>query len=328
MTVAFDIAQLKNNLPSKIDAYICCASFEDRSRVLGEAVPLDRVNKAIIFVNREFLKFSELNLNLLLKKFDPVGSSAEISANNPMLTADVIQAAAKNIFRENPKTIIIDISTFTHESLLILFKVISALKREGDRIYFLYLGASEYSIGLAHDQKWLSQGILSIRSVLGYAGELLPTKKNHLIIIVGYEQERASKLIEAFEPNKISLGYGIAGSSTSEKNHEANKFFHNLLAKTGSVYSQVNEFLLSSNDPTIAMEDIIKCIDNNTEYNSILVPMNTKLSTIACALTAAYRPAVQLCYAQALQYNYLNYSRAGNKCYLLEFDSIFKQKMR
>ena len=61
----------------------------------------------------------------------------------------------------------------------------------------------------------------------------------------------------------------------------------------------------------------------NKEFNNILAPMNTKLSTIACALASLECLPLQICYAQPLQYNYENYSKAGNTCYLIDFDSLF-----
>jgi hypothetical protein len=52
--------------------------------------------------------------------------------------------------------------------------------------------------------------------------------------------------------------------------------------------------------------------------------MNTKISTIGSALAALEEEAIQLCYAQPLQYNYKSYSTPGNTCYLLDFNGLLQ----
>lgn len=37
------------------------------------------------------------------------------------------------------------------------------------------------------------------------------------MVIVGYEYERAVRIIETVEPDFLSLGYGLASDSTTEK---------------------------------------------------------------------------------------------------------------
>ena len=75
-------------------------------------------------------------------------------------------------------------------------------------ITFLYTPAKEYDPGVELEKKWLSGGIKGVRSVLGFPGELRPSRKSHLIILVGFEVERAGKLIESYEPSTLSLGIG------------------------------------------------------------------------------------------------------------------------
>jgi hypothetical protein len=323
-TLSFDIASVAEHLPKIIDAYICCASYEDRSYVLAEAIPLALINRAAVFVNENILQYVGKNADRLLGRFKNCGERISIDSANPILTGDkMLQFCKSQVFFGEPKNCLVDITTFTHEELLILFKVISTLKRREDKVFFSYVNAEEYSIGLPQESKWLSKGVSEIRSVLGYSGELLPSKKNHLIIIVGYEHERASQLIAYFEPNKLSLAFGVAETATSDKNHAANAYFHHLLVNTASIYGNIGEFKISCNNPLPAKQVILEYLDANAEYNNILVPMNTKLSTIACALASFEKPSLQLCYAQPLQYNYLNYSKPGKTCYFIYYDSLF-----
>src|SRR5699024_3770044 len=134
------------------------------------------------------------------------------------------------------KKVFIDITTFTHETLLILLAIFRE-KFSYTNVVCGYVNAKEYSYD-CEDQKdkWLSRGIGEIRSVLGYSGVLKPSKKNLLMVIVGYEYERAVRIIEAVEPDFLSLGYGLPSDSTTEKNRGANEHYTQLVKQMAAYY--------------------------------------------------------------------------------------------
>jgi hypothetical protein len=53
------------------------------------------------------------------------------------------------------------------------------------------------------------------------------------------------------------------------------------------------------------------------DKNIIIAPMNTKISTLGCALAASANSAIQLCYGSAVTYNYQNYSTASKRCVVI-----------
>ena len=319
------LTDLQDNLQSPIDVFICCASFEDRCRSVAEKIQLLLTGHALIAENKNLSHYVGENANNLRSLFGSRAEDVHINSTDPLLTADNLDSALKSIPTDSPLHYLVDITTFTHESLLILFALLQLHKQHReprDKVTFVYTSASDYSTTEKREDKWLSNGVRDIRSVLGYPGEILPSKKDQLIILVGYEHQRASKLIESFEPNKISLGYGKAGSETVRKHRDANSHFKNLVAKVAATYGAVEEFEFACDEPMAAKQAILECVQATPSHNHIVVPMNTKLSTIGCALVAIEDETIQLCYAQPLQYNYKSYSSPRDTCYLLDFNNL------
>ena len=51
----------------------------------------------------------------------------------------------------------------------------------------------------------------------------LTSRPYHLIILMGYEVERASTLISVYEPSRITIGYAKKIDSIDDKHYELNK---------------------------------------------------------------------------------------------------------
>jgi hypothetical protein len=312
------LTDLQDKLWPRIDVLICCASFESRCRSVADIIEPELIKHALIAENKNLSHYVGENADYLRNRFENCAKDVHIDSTDPLRTADNLDSALKSISIDSQLRYLVDITTFTHESLLILFKLLYLRKKPKDKVTFVYTGASDYSTTEETRDKWLSKGVSDIRSVLGYPGEVLPSRKDHLIILVGYEHQRASKLIENFEPDIISLGYGKPGSETDKKHREANLHFKDLVAKAAVTYGKIEEFEFSCNDPWDAKQAILKCVQLTLDYNHIVAPMNTKISTIGSALAAIEYESIQLCYAQPLQYNYRSYSTPGNTCYLLQ----------
>lgn len=174
----------------------------------------------------------------------------------------------------------------------------------------------EYSIGDKNENMWLSKGCVDIRSVLGYPGIVIPTKNTHLIVLVGFEQDRATQLINAFEPMTLSLGYGAPKSSIHEKHHRANVIFYNMVRRMTTIHGDVHSFEFSCENPFACQTTIIEQINRTPDLNVVIAPMNNKISAIGSALSVIKDERVQLCYLQPDRYNYKCYSMPDDRCYL------------
>ena len=208
--------------------------------------------------------------------------------------------------------------------LLILIKIIRQLLRgrDGITMQFAYTGAKDYSVGEKHQDKWLTKGVGEIRSVLGYSGIVIPSRKIHLIVLLGFESERAMKLIDAYEPSVTSVGLGEAKDSISKHHHKVNLGFYNALKE---VYGNSHEFQFSCVDPLSTMRTVQEQVEKFPDHNVVLAPMNNKISTIGVALSAIANESIQICYAHANQYNYEGYSTPGEWCYFFDLPELLHE---
>jgi hypothetical protein len=219
------------------------------------------------------------------------------------------------VSRTEPQRFLVDITTFTRESLLMLVRCLKWAAKKSDTIEFIYAHAKEYSVGDPQKDKWLSKGIREVRSVLGFPGDLLPSRRSHLIILVGFESERALSLIRECEPAAISLGLADESEIGTQPHQGTNVY---TIQRLKSILGNVDEFTFKAYDPEETRAVLQSQVRKMQAHNTIIAPMNTKISTLGAALLGLDDPSIQLCYAQANIYNYKKYSIPGDDYYLVK----------
>lgn len=311
----YNLAEINGKIEQHFDLFICCSSFEMRCISFVNNFDTNRIKNALVFYNKDCLEHIQNNSEYLRNRLGEKACFIEMLHSDPLYTADQIKMALQTLSeKETINSILVDITTFTHESLLLIVRLLSIIFPNSE-VQCIYSNAREYSSNDKVENKWLSKGIAEIRSVLGYAGNILPAQKTHLILIVGYEYERAMGIINALEPNSISLGFGRSENATTQKDKDANEHYAWIVEQTATNYSDVDCFEVKCNDPFATSEAILEIIKNIEEKNVLIVPLNNKISTIGVALSAMLNDNIQVCYAPALIYNYLNYSEPGDICF-------------
>ena len=314
---------IDGELSGDIDLFICSASFEDRCLTIAGNLSRRRVRHALIAMNRRFgtavsrnyeklrVLFADKETTVLVDSIDPVFTAAN--------TAEALGALGALGDRRGLR-IVIDITTFTHEALLILFRICDIILDGSNTVDFVYATAAEYSLGDEPPDKWLSKGISEVRSVMGYAGVFVPSKRTHLVILAGFEDYRALSLVREVEPALVSVGYGDRSEpgtrAHQDVNEESVKRIRRLIR---NLVGRVDEFVFACYDSPAAQQAIDQVLANEPELNGVVAPMNTKLSTLAAGRVALEDSAVQLCYAQADTYNFRNYSMPGTEFYRIRF---------
>lgn len=306
--------QIASEIKDNYDMFLCCTSFEERCLTIPTELKCNYIKEIAILHNEDFDDYSYANTCKLLEMYEEKAKLIEISTRKPILTFDSI----RSIIMGKRSSILVDITTFTHESLVMLYKVISENLSKLRNVTFLYTNAAEYSSGARETEKWLSRGIREIRSVVGYPGKSSPIKRDYLILIVGYEYNRSLEIVDFLQPSLISLGYGRSSTATSKKNRSANEKYKSILKQLLSNYPELDEFEITCNDPYSAVQSIEEKVKIHDDKNIILIPMNNKITTIACAMAAEQDERIQIVYAPAVVYNYKNYSKPGRSIYLME----------
>jgi len=314
----FNFSDFRSNIKStSIDIFLCSSSFEDRCFVIPNQLEDLNFSKSYIFFNENEVKNIRSNatkIDDILKKQSvlvPLNSSDAIL--NYVKIIKVLNEIIKD--NENPN-ILIDTTTFTHETLLVLIRLLENKKSQLGDIFISYVGAKDYSVREEKDEdKWLSKGVDEIRTVIGYPGFTDPTKENHLIILFGFEYDRTIKIIEEYEYDSISLGFG---NQPIQDNHmKINYERHKKLLER---YPEASAFNFSLIDPLESKNQLLNYIKEAdiSEDNIVIAPMNNKISTIGASLAAISNENIQLAYAKASLYNTDGYSSSSDKVYFFK----------
>ena len=291
------LKDLNDNLPNNF-AFICFASFELRCLSIPRVIDQIKIKKTWILRNN-FGRTAETNCNNFnnIKNISENYEEVGFSLKRPDKIADSIYTMMKEIRLMQINSIVVDISTFTHEVLLILLKAMYISKDFLKTVVLLYNGADKYS-------EWLSKGCKDVRNVVGYPGYWDPNRKYHLIVLSGFEHERITGLVEILEPDVLSLG--VCNDSTSDNHNSTISEYKNKFdtwAQNLQALKRYERFDFSCINIESTIENIEKIINSDSDMNYILVPLNTKLSTVAAGIAALKNDAVQVCYPIPEVYN-------------------------
>lgn len=164
---------------------ICYASFEERGAKIPLAINREKIQKAIVFRSKG--NYDEEIYKVISNHFEKSIESVELNINKPVDTARTMTKTFKKIIESGSDLdLIIDITTFTHETLLMMLRIIENNKDTFSSVKCLYNGADRYSEGDPLEDVWLSKGCQDVRNVIGYPGIFRPSVSNVLIILTGF----------------------------------------------------------------------------------------------------------------------------------------------
>lgn len=317
MSERFTVSELDHRLDGHFDLFVCASSFEERSLVLPLHLTPDRVTQAVIFSDTERSgQAGTTHASCITSHFGAKAKHVELRLGDPLSIADqMLMTLGERT--QAPQRILVDITTFSHEALLILLKVLQLTGMHDDVVTGLYTSASEYSTDLTGDAKWLSRGVKEIRSVLGFAGEMRPAQSRHLIVLAGFEADRAEELIKACEPTLLSIGFGSQLTSIAESHHRLNRDFYQKIVAN---HANARTFEFACDDIQAALEKVQEQAQSVAGYNTVVAPLNTKISTLGVGLAALLDDSLQICYAEPIEYNAKHYSTPSGDMYIFRID--------
>lgn len=302
--------KIQSDLPAQIDCMLVCASYEDRCLSVSENFESSRVSSLCLLYFGKYQSSSRVHMEKYKEKFNVRFYEMDIS--RPTTTADALIDYFTTILEavDHPN-VVVDISTFTRESLLITMRYLQVNKEKLGGVYIFYR--------VAEASSQLSEEVVQIRSVLGYMGDFISDRPLHLILLSGFEYERAKEIIDNLEPDFISIGYGDKGRSLSSTSYERNK---ELTDKLLGYYPPelVKVFCHSLKDPNEVRRELKEIIDSRSDCNVVLAPLNNKLSTVGAGLAAIDNPSVQICYAEVGGYNEAAYSNCKDDCFIYKLE--------
>jgi len=203
--------------------------------------------------------------------------------------------------------ITIDITTFPRQALLLLTRYVDEHPHRGV-IRLLYGEPKRYATEeKKKEDRWLTRGVLSVKSVPQFGGVQFPRRAKLLTVILGHEGERTHITVRRHQPDKI-----ILIPQGQQQHHKGLKeIAERENEQIISIYGQ--ESFWKSGLPSrgvVETERVIKKIYAQHRYthNMFLAPNGTKLQLIGGYLACRRRPEIQITYAVPAVYNWQKYS--------------------
>ncbi|MCO8242962.1 hypothetical protein [Haladaptatus sp. AB643] len=294
------------------DLYLVNAGFEERALAATNLLsPSYEADWGIIYVNSEYLMResavqTKKHLSELQKELESHCKNVDVVMGS-WLEADEQLFSIRDSFEEltdrDSLDITIDVTSFNRESLLVSLNILYSLVNDvNTRI--LYVSPAKYG-------DWLSKGHRFVRNIIGFGGIQSSNKPTLLILLTGFETDRAKNVIEEIEPAETLVGFGDNPTERSflEKNKQEQE---KLLARQDTVSFQFSADSIEKSQSQI--EKLLK--KHNQAYNVVICPMSTKLSTLGVWKAARKYPEAQVVYSLPIEYNIKDYSSGSKTLYV------------
>ena len=289
---------------------ISCLSFEDRSLVVAEALSSGDLRRWLVIVNEDI----ETDIAGIREKAEAIAAKAGVaieylpaSKRNPLLLADAFGGLAAGVVAGQAIHWVADITTMTHEMLLILVAAADEIVAPWRDLHLIYNVAGAYSGDDTPEEKWISRGIHQVRSVIGYPGAWSPGEQTKLVALPGFDSERMRRMVEEIEPDQLIVGIACPLDERHAWSEDKNRGIAQNLLET----RKGTTFDYRALDPLGAVDAVIEVLKDATG-NVLIAPLNSKISTAAIGVLARLRPEWQICYAPAIIYN-LKYATPSDR---------------
>jgi len=281
--------------PNSDEIFIACASFEDRTTAVA-----NKLSTEYLVTNSFVCKYDEKNKGPLRdQNFERLRNLLLRHSNNvlPIICDHHDPLDGIHKFRKicdskdiplEGKNISVDITTFTKQYLLVLLKYLGRQKPKSVRLF--YTEPEEYAVRW---NKPLSYGLIDVVSVPTYGGHSYIDKESLLVLMLGYEGDRAYAIWERLSPHKTIAMIGKP-SFRDLWEGRVEKFNHKLLSKLPKDSIQYTHTL----DPFQVSRDLDKLIrQHSVKFNIVMSPLGPKPQVIGCYLALKTHPEVQVIYA-------------------------------
>ena len=282
-------------------ALVSCLSFEERSLAVAEVLVTTSFQRWVCIINEDI----ETDVSAIRNKAQLIAERAKLkieflkaSKQDPLRLADALVGLADETELAEPVQWVADITTMTHEMLLIIVAAADEIVAPWKSLRLVYNVASQYSGDDAPADKWISRGIHQVRSVIGYPGAWSPGEPTTLVALPGLDSERMQQMVEEIEPDQLIVGIACPVGEHHTWSADRNRRIAEQLLTT----RKGTTFNYPALDPFGAVDAVIRVI-RDVKGNVLLAPLNSKISTVALGVLARERPEWQICYAPAFIYN-------------------------
>lgn len=285
------------------DTFICAVSFEERGAKGLGAFLADGGDKNRVKVVRLAEESEELNISIERFKALGVQDAEFVDRRSSSAIWDWCWKSISTVSGE----ITIDITCLPRELLGMLLFAAALKRNEFERIRLVYVAAppkgyASQNPSLAEDEKWLSKGVIAVRSIIGYPGDFRPGRRRRVIALAGHEESRLLHALTMLEPDVICISSEATGTYTSAGASDASKAVEQKLRDKITTPS-MESVSFSANSITGTLQGLRELNLGLGKENISLIAMNTKLAFVGAALFAMENRDVRMVYAVPEEYN-------------------------
>lgn len=293
------------------DIFIQCCSFEERTDRVIKSINIKKSGETYFI----FKYVDESKTNLRDKNYEEILNYLSKLTNNYHTilcesfspTDGILQF--KSLLNSLSLTLTgqkihLDISCFSKLYLILLLKYIESCNPLTIRLF--YTEPEEYAV------KWdepLTYGLVDVVSMPAFGGHYLQDRESLLVLLLGFDGDRAYGIWERFAPHRtiILIGKPSIRESWEGRVEKFNKRLMDRLPKESIYY-------LDSINPDSVQSSIAKIISKyNKKYNIMISPLGPKPQLLGCYLAIRDNKNIQLVYAFPKSYNERYFTKsAGN----------------
>lgn len=287
--------RIKHVADSEDVIFLACASFEARTTAVVDKLEQGyRIGNSFVFKycekDRTNLRDSNfVGLTSRLRGFGEKVFPIICDHHDPLDGISKFKKLCENRSIElRSKDITIDMTTFTKQYLLVLLKFIG--KQEPASVRLFYAEPEDYGV------KWeepLSYGLIDIVSVPTFGGHFYTEKESLLILLLGYEADRAYAVWERLSPHKTVI---LIGRPSFRETWEGRveKINNKLISKL----PRNCVHYIPTLDPFEVRRNLDSLIEQYSEkFNVAISPLGPKPQVVGCYLSASRHRDVQIVYA-------------------------------
>jgi hypothetical protein len=276
---------------ANIDAVIAVAGWEERFEE-GLRLDLDsyRPSKLLVFVFKEYLADTKRRR----ADISDFAKARKVEYKEVAVKRDPIQlwTAVRDTFSErewSQGSAVVDISTMPRE---VIWWTFSWLRSSHSEIRYVYYKPRSYATD------WLTRDTDQPRLVYQHSGVSEFGKHTCLLLLSGFDNDRAAQMIQFFEPRLVLVGQQSGTQYDNQvKNAEQSK---RLLERTPHItFFDVDAY--SSDHGLAAIENIIS--GKLAEFNIVAASLGPKPSAVALYQLYLKHPEIALAYAPSRQFN-------------------------
>jgi hypothetical protein len=278
----------------KFDLIISVAGWEERFSA-GVCQDLNRVSATsiLLYVFEDYMQLTQESRS----KVGTVASSMNVEYREINVTRDAvelwkaIQTSLDNSLED--KSVLLNISTMPRE---VMWWICFRLEHLRCGISYVYYKPISYA------SDWLTRDTEQPRLLYQLSGVSSLGRPTCLLLLTGFDSDRAEQIIEYYEPELIILGSQIG---TQFANDARNILQNSVLLKKARKVETFQLDAISEDRGFSAMERAI--LQARPEYNIIGASLGPKVSALALYQLQRKYPEIALTYAPSRQFNN-NYS--------------------